>query len=88
MIETAPATTPDGFEEAMMPKRNMDELPPGDGPPWWEEMSATSDREHVREEIARLIRAGLVTVRPRPGDPERVEVVPRRPTPNPPQGGE
>lgn len=47
--------------------------------PWWEELSAHSDREEVREEITRLIRTGLATVRPRPGDPERVEVVPRDP---------
>ena len=64
MIETAPARKPDGFEEAMMPKRNVEEPPPG-GVPWWEDMSANSDREDVREEIGRLIRQGLITVRPR-----------------------
>ncbi len=45
-------------------------------------MSANSDRDEVREEIGRLIRLGEVTVRPRPDDPERVEVIPRDP-----QGG-
>ena len=65
----------------MMPKRNVEEPPPG-GVPWWEDMSANSDREDVREEIGRLIRQGLITVRPRPGDPERVEVILERRRPD------
>jgi hypothetical protein len=71
----------------MMPKSTIDELPTGNDPSWWEEMSANTDREDVREEIAGLIRAGLVSVRPLPGDPERAEVVPCYPPPNPPRGG-
>jgi hypothetical protein len=43
---------------------------------WWEELSARSDRPDAREEITRLIRQGQITVRPCPGDPERVRLSP------------
>jgi hypothetical protein len=39
-------------------------------------LTAHSDRDDVREEIAGLIRDGVVIVRPRAGDPDRVEVIP------------
>ncbi len=48
-------------------------------PPWWEALSRRSDQAEAREEIARLIRLGEVSVRPLPGDPERVEVIPVHP---------
>jgi hypothetical protein len=46
---------------------------------WWEELGAKSDRPEIREEIDLLIRRGEVRVRPRPGDPDRVDVIPRDP---------
>jgi hypothetical protein len=47
---------------------------------WWEELGAKSDQAEIREEIGRLIRRGEVRVRPRRGDPERVEVIPCDPS--------
>jgi hypothetical protein len=66
----------------MMPNASAGEPPRGGGAetPWWEDLSAHSDKAEVRERIAELIRQGEVIVRPRPGDPDRVEVVPRDPS--------
>jgi hypothetical protein len=50
----------------MMPNDNADQSSPGGGAttPWWEDLSAQSDRDEVREEINRFIREGKVRVRP------------------------
>jgi hypothetical protein len=42
----------------------------------WYALTAASHREEAQEQIRREIRAGAIRVRPRPGDPFRVQVVP------------
>jgi hypothetical protein len=42
-----------------------------------EELERRSDEPRAREEISRLVRAGLARVLPMPGDPARVRVVGR-----------
>jgi hypothetical protein len=60
-----------------MPSGNARRLPRGEVLPmrWWEELAVNSDQAEIQAEIARLIRLGEVRVRPRPGDPDRVEVI-------------
>jgi hypothetical protein len=42
----------------------------------WRVLSAESDREDVQEEIRGALRAGAIRVRPCPGDPQRVQILP------------
>lgn len=61
--------------------------PPSDGPVTptppkpsgarsWRKLAADSDREVVQEQIRNAIRSGEIRVRPWPGDPERVQIIP------------
>jgi hypothetical protein len=42
----------------------------------WKTLAINSDRDEVREQVRRALRSRMIRVKPWPGDPERVRILP------------